>query len=50
MYRAFNMGIGLVVACAAADQVRVLALLNQQQAVVVGRVNAGEREVNYVGA
>jgi phosphoribosylformylglycinamidine cyclo-ligase len=50
MYRAFNMGIGLVVACADSDQVRALALLNQQQAAVVGRVNAGEREVNYVGA
>ena len=44
MYRAFNMGIGLVLACAASDQARVLALLNQQQAVVVGRVNAGERD------
>jgi len=49
MYRAFNMGIGLVVACAASDEVRVLAMLNEQRAIVVGRVKAGEREVNYVG-
>jgi phosphoribosylaminoimidazole (AIR) synthetase len=48
MYRAFNMGIGLVVACAASDEVRVLAMLNEQQAVIVGRVDAGERNVTYV--
>ena len=48
MYRAFNMGIGLVAACAASDQARLLAMLKEHQAVVIGRVNAGERAVNWV--
>jgi phosphoribosylformylglycinamidine cyclo-ligase len=49
MYRVFNMGIGLVVACAVSDQERLLAALNQQQAVVIGRVIAGNHDVTYSG-
>jgi len=48
MYRAFNMGIGLVVVCAAPDQPRVLALLSEHQAVAIGHVEAGDRVVVYV--
>jgi phosphoribosylformylglycinamidine cyclo-ligase len=48
MYRAFNMGIGLVLVCAASDQSRVLALLAEHQPVAMGRVEAGDRVVVYV--
>ncbi len=49
MYRVFNMGIGLVVACAESDRARFLDMLQDEQAVVIGRVDAGDRDVSYVG-
>jgi phosphoribosylformylglycinamidine cyclo-ligase len=44
MRRTFNMGIGLIVACAATDADEALALLNEQgdRAVVIGELIAGE--------
>jgi phosphoribosylformylglycinamidine cyclo-ligase len=51
MFRAFNMGIGLVIACAARDAQRVvnmLALAGERDAVRLGFVVAGERSVRYV--
>jgi phosphoribosylformylglycinamidine cyclo-ligase len=51
MFRAFNMGVGLVVACAAADAERVLELAagaDEPDAVRLGRVVAGERGVRYM--
>jgi phosphoribosylformylglycinamidine cyclo-ligase len=53
MYRTFNMGIGLVVACAARDADRVLEAVRrtgEPGAVRIGRVVAGEPEVRYIGA
>ena len=50
MFRAFNMGVGLIVVCAAADQDRVMASLSEageSGAVVIGRVVAGHGEVRY---
>jgi phosphoribosylformylglycinamidine cyclo-ligase len=50
MFRTFNMGIGLIVVCAAADTSRVLELLagaDEREARVVGRVIAGAGEVRY---
>jgi phosphoribosylformylglycinamidine cyclo-ligase len=53
MYRTFNMGIGLVIACAARDADRVLEAVRRAGgpgAVRIGRVVAGEPEVRYIGA
>jgi phosphoribosylformylglycinamidine cyclo-ligase len=50
MFRAFNMGIGLVIVCAAghADQVRdALAAAGERGAVRLGSVVAGNRTVKY---
>jgi phosphoribosylformylglycinamidine cyclo-ligase len=50
MFRAFNMGIGLILVCAAADQERALGLLAQSgepAATVIGRIVPGERDVRY---
>ena len=49
-YRAFNMGLGLVVAVSDADVTRATALLREggESPVVVGRVVAGEPRVVYV--
>ncbi|MGD9902907.1 MAG: phosphoribosylformylglycinamidine cyclo-ligase [Vicinamibacterales bacterium] len=49
-YRAFNMGIGLVVAVAAADLARATALWRDagDAPVEIGRIAAGEPEVRYV--
>jgi phosphoribosylformylglycinamidine cyclo-ligase len=50
MFRAFNMGIGLILACAPSDQDGVLELLirsGEPDAVVLGEVEAGERSVRY---
>jgi phosphoribosylformylglycinamidine cyclo-ligase len=50
MLRAFNMGIGLIVACEAASQADVLARLAQAgeaSARVIGRVVAGDGSVRY---
>ena len=50
MFRAFNMGIGLIVACAAADEERVIATLVRlgEEPIRLGRVDAGRRDVRYV--
>jgi phosphoribosylformylglycinamidine cyclo-ligase len=51
MFRAFNMGIGLIVACAAADRDEVLQLLadaGEPNAVAIGSVTSGDRNVRYV--
>jgi phosphoribosylformylglycinamidine cyclo-ligase len=51
MFRTFNMGIGLIVACAARDADRVLntvATGGEPHARRIGAVVAGERSVRYV--
>ena len=53
MFRAFNMGLGLVLVCAADDTDRVIDLVTEAgepNAFRVGTVVAGERSVSYVGA
>lgn len=47
MYRTFNMGVGMVVVCAATDVASVKSHLQEQSAMVykIGRVVAGNREV-----
>ena len=51
MFRAFNMGIGLIVACDARYSSEVLAMLRdagEKDARVIGGLVAGERRVEYV--
>jgi len=51
MFRAFNMGVGLVIVCAARDAPRVLNMLSmagEANAFRLGFVVAGERAVRYV--
>jgi phosphoribosylformylglycinamidine cyclo-ligase len=51
MFRAFNMGIGLIVACEADDRDRALALLadaGEPGAVSIGRVAANASGVRYL--
>ena len=51
MFRAFNMGIGLVIVCSPADAVRVVDLLvlnGEPNPVRLGVVVAGERCVRYI--
>jgi phosphoribosylformylglycinamidine cyclo-ligase len=51
MFRAFNMGIGLVVACAAAAAERVIEIVSragEPNAVHLGVVVSGERGVRYL--
>ena len=50
MFRAFNMGIGLVVVCAERDSDRVVETLAREaeQPVRLGQVVAGDRSVRYV--
>jgi phosphoribosylformylglycinamidine cyclo-ligase len=49
MYRSFNMGIGLIVACRAADTDRVVGMLRQagESPRVVGELVQGDRAVSY---
>jgi phosphoribosylformylglycinamidine cyclo-ligase len=50
MFRTFNMGIGLILACAPSDRDRALELLRltgERDAVVLGEVEAGDRAVRY---
>jgi phosphoribosylformylglycinamidine cyclo-ligase len=49
MFRAFNMGIGLIVACAPADSETVLDALRSSGSspIVIGRVTSGQRDVHY---
>jgi phosphoribosylformylglycinamidine cyclo-ligase len=52
MYRTFNMGIGLIIACAdvAADQVLAdLAAAGEPHATRIGRIVAGPNRVEYAG-
>lgn len=53
MFRAFNMGVGLVLLCAAEEADRVIDLLKEAgepNAFRIGSVVAGDRGVKYVGA
>jgi phosphoribosylformylglycinamidine cyclo-ligase len=50
MYRTFNMGIGLIVGCAAGDVERATAMLREHgesRVAVIGRIVAGEPGVVY---
>jgi phosphoribosylformylglycinamidine cyclo-ligase len=49
MRRTFNLGVGLILACASSDVDRALALLAQEgeRPWIVGRVVPGEHEVRY---
>jgi phosphoribosylformylglycinamidine cyclo-ligase len=51
MLRTFNMGVGLILVVAAADQARVLstlATLGEDDARVIGEIEPGPRAVRYV--
>jgi phosphoribosylformylglycinamidine cyclo-ligase len=51
MYRTFNMGIGMIVGCAARDADEVLAMLRaagEERAAVIGALVHGDRLVMYV--
>jgi len=51
MFRAFNMGVGLVIVCGVRDEERVLDMLKKDgepHAFRLGTVVAGERSVRYV--
>jgi phosphoribosylformylglycinamidine cyclo-ligase len=51
MFRAFNMGIGLVIVCAERDTdrvIRTLGRVGKPEAVRLGHVVAGDRAVHYV--
>jgi len=49
MFRAFNMGIGLIVVCAAGDAARVGRVLESEgeTPIVIGEVVSGDRAVRY---
>src|SRR5258706_11536388 len=49
MFRAFNMGIGLIAICAEGDSDRVMSRLakNGEHPVLLGQVIAGDRDVRY---
>jgi phosphoribosylformylglycinamidine cyclo-ligase len=52
MYRTFNMGIGMIVACAADDAERVTAMLQsagETRVHLIGRIVEGEPGVVYGG-
>ena len=46
MYRAFNMGIGMVLVCAGEHRLGVLG--GVADAVVIGEIGAGDRTVQYL--
>ena len=50
MFRAFNMGVGLIVACAASDEGLVVSALARagEDSIRLGRVVAGQRDVRYM--
>ncbi len=50
MYRAFNMGVGLIIVCAKEQERRVWALLDaaHERPIALGRVRAGNGDVRYV--
>jgi phosphoribosylformylglycinamidine cyclo-ligase len=50
MFRAFNMGIGLIVACGAdrsQDVLSLLAAAGEREARIIGQVTSGDRTVRY---
>jgi len=50
MFRAFNMGIGLIIVCANADADRIresLQRTGESGATLIGRVVAGDRSLRY---
>ena len=49
MFRAFNMGIGLVMACAGTDAERVRDVLQHsgERGVLIGRIVPGAQNVRY---
>jgi phosphoribosylformylglycinamidine cyclo-ligase len=49
MRRTFNMGVGLILACAASDATRVIEVLTHagEQPRVIGQIVPGDREVRY---
>ena len=52
MYRTFNMGIGMIVGCAAGDESRVTAMLQaagETRVHRIGRIVEGEPGVVYGG-
>ena len=51
MFRAFNMGIGLVIMCTDADAGRVYEVLQKagEPSVAIGRIVSGDRDVRYRG-
>ena len=52
MYRTFNMGIGLIIACTAREAERVVntvARAGEPNAVRIGFVVSGDRAVRYIG-
>ncbi len=50
MYRAFNMGVGLVIVCSAAGAARAATLLGPDAIRSLGRVVPGDRVVRYTDA
>jgi phosphoribosylformylglycinamidine cyclo-ligase len=51
MLRAFNMGIGLILACASSDAASAVEALRRagEAPAVIGRVTSGHRDVRYTG-
>jgi len=51
MLRAFNMGIGLILACASSDEASAVEALRRagEAPAVIGRVTTGHRDVRYTG-
>jgi phosphoribosylformylglycinamidine cyclo-ligase len=51
MLRTFNMGIGLIIACADAERQQVIdrLLAAREQPISIGRVVPGDRDVRYMG-
>jgi phosphoribosylformylglycinamidine cyclo-ligase len=51
MYRAFNMGVGMIVACAAPDADTVLGAVRaagESEAAIIGTLGGGDKTVTYV--
>lgn len=50
MYRTFNMGVGIVIVCAPADQERIQVHINShgETSYVIGRVTTGARDVSLI--
>ena len=50
MFRAFNMGVGMVIICAAADAAAIESHLKSQdeKCYQIGRVVAGEQRVTFI--